>query len=111
MNAVVYFEIGCKDMAGTTDFYRQVFDWKIEEGNHVQAGEGGIGGHFTSLGHEPHQYVTFYLQVDDVEKYLQKAVEAGGKRLIGPMPIPGNKGIFGWFQDPGGNTLGVYQNP
>lgn len=111
MNPVVYFEIGCKEMGPTTDFYREVFGWKIEEGNHVNAEPGGIGGHFTSLGHEPHQYVTVYLEVDDVEAYLTKAAAAGGERVVGPMEIPGGKGTFGWFRDPGGNVLGVYRKP
>lgn len=27
---VVHFEIGCKDIAKTQEFYKRLFDWKIE---------------------------------------------------------------------------------
>ena len=70
MNPVCYFEIGCQDLPGTKDFYSHVFGWKIDEQNHVHPdGPHTIGGHFNALGHEPHQYVLFYLEVDDVEAH------------------------------------------
>ncbi|HVU94778.1 MAG TPA: hypothetical protein VHE34_06115 [Puia sp.] len=31
---------------------------------------------------------------------------AGGKRVIGPVPLPDGK-KFAWFRDPGGNTVGL----
>jgi predicted enzyme related to lactoylglutathione lyase len=72
---VVHFEIGCRDSAKTQKFYASLFDWKF-----VQSGPAamiapnppGIGGHITSLGHEPHNYVTFYVQVDDLQAYLDR---------------------------------------
>lgn len=104
---VIHFEIGCRDMASTKQFFSDVFDWKIDPLNQIQAG-GGIPGHFTSLGHEPHQYVNVYIEVDDVAAYLAKVVAAGGKKLVGPVEIP--TGTFAWFQDPGGNMLGLWKN-
>jgi hypothetical protein len=32
----------------------------------------GIQGHISSLGHEPHNYVTIYVQVDDLQAYLDE---------------------------------------
>ncbi len=32
----------------------------------TQADGAGIGGHISALGHEPHNYVTFYAQVNDL---------------------------------------------
>lgn len=107
-NPVVHFEIGCREMATTKEFFSDVFDWNIDAMNRVQPGEGGIGGHFTSLGHEPHQYVNFYIQVDDVAAYLEKVAAKGGKKLVGPIDLP--NGTFAWFQDPGGNTLGLWKD-
>ena len=112
MHPVCYFEIGCQNLPATTEFYKNVFGWNIDDQNHVgPAGPGTIGGHFNSLGHEPHNYVTIYLQVEDVAAALTKAAQGGGSILIPATQIPGDRGTFGWFKDPAGNTLGVYSNP
>jgi len=66
---VVHFEIGCKDSAKTQEFYKKLFDWKIEAmgpAAMIAAEAGGITGHITALGHEPHHYTIFYVDVDDV---------------------------------------------
>lgn len=107
---VVHFEIGCRDKARTTEFFRQLFDWNTQEmgpaATKLDTGAGtGINGHITSLGHEPHNYVTMYIEVDDVQAYLDKAVTLGGKALLPVIPIP--QGQFSWFSDPDGNTIGL----
>ena len=102
---VVHFEIGCRDLPSTRAFYEAAFDWNIANDQTHPAG--GIPGHFTSLGHEPHQYVSFYIQVDDVAAALEKVVLCGGKKVVGPLQIP--TGTFAWFSDPGGNMLGLWR--
>ena len=79
---VVHFEIGCKDSAKTQEFYKKLFDWKIEAmgpAAMIAAEAGGMTGHITALGHEPHRYTIFYVDVDDVAAYLEKAKSLGGK--------------------------------
>jgi predicted enzyme related to lactoylglutathione lyase len=66
-----------------------------------------IAGHIASLGHEPHQYTIFYVEVEDIGAALAKAESLGGKTIVGPIPIP--TGSFAWFSDPGGNTVGLMQ--
>jgi predicted enzyme related to lactoylglutathione lyase len=68
---------------------------------------GGITGHMTALGHEPFRYTIFYVQVDDVQAYLDKAASLGGKMLVPPVEIP--TGTFAWFADPEGNTIGLFK--
>jgi uncharacterized protein len=107
---VVHFEIGCKDSAKTQEFYSKLFDWKIEAmgpAAMIAAGTGGIGGHIAALGHEPHQYTIFYVDVDDVTAYLEKARALGGKTLVPPVEIP--TGTFAWMQEPEGNTIGLWK--
>ena len=36
----------------------------------------------TALGHEPHHHTIFYVDVDDVGAYLEKAKSLGGKMLV-----------------------------
>jgi predicted enzyme related to lactoylglutathione lyase len=67
----------------------------------------GIQGHITALGHEPHHYTIFYVNVDDIGAYLAKAESLGGKTLVPKMQIP--TGSFAWLSDPDGNTVGLWQ--
>jgi predicted enzyme related to lactoylglutathione lyase len=108
---VVHFEIGCRDRARTATFFSQLFNWNMQEAGPATmidtAGGGGITGHITALGHEPHHYVTVYVQVDDPRAYLAKAQTLGGKILVPPVEIP--TGTFAWFADPDGNTIGLWK--
>jgi len=107
---VVHFEIGCRDKARTEEFYAKLFAWKLQPmgpATMIDTGAGGIAGHITSLGHEPHNFTHFYVQVDDVQAALDKAAELGGKTVVPPVTIP--TGSFAWFADPDGNTVGLFK--
>jgi predicted enzyme related to lactoylglutathione lyase len=109
-NPVVHFEIGCRDAAKTQKFYEDLFDWKIQAmgpAAMIAPEPGGIAGHITALGHEPHHYTTFYVEVEDVAAHLKKVGVLGGKTLVPPVEIP--TGTFAWFQDPEGNTIGLWK--
>jgi predicted enzyme related to lactoylglutathione lyase len=109
-HSICHFEIGCRDRAKTKEFFNKMFDWKMEDAGpatFIQAGN-DVGGHITTLGHEPHNYTIFYVKVDDVKAYLEKAGALGGKTLVPPIAIP--TGTFAWFADPEGNTIGLWQD-
>ena len=76
-------------------------------GSGDKTGGTGIDGHITALGHEPHNYVTVYVQVDDIPAYLAKAVGLGGKKIVGPIDIP--TGSFAWMSDPEGTLIGLFK--
>ncbi len=108
---VVHFEIGCRDKQKTTAFFVELFGWQVSEAGpasmiDTQAAGQGIQGHFTALGHEPHQYTIFYVQVDDIASTLAKAESLGGTILVPPVTIP--NGTFAWFAAPEGNTIGLW---
>lgn len=107
----MHFEIGCRDQESTSEFYSALFDWSVEKTGPaavITTGSNeGISGHLTSLGHEPHQYTIFYVEVDDIQAYLKKAEFLGGKTIVPPVPIP--TGMFAWFKDPEGNMIGLLQ--
>lgn len=111
---VIHFEIGCKDITKTTEFYTSLFGWTptnagIASYINTNSTE-GIQGHITSLGHEPYNYVTVYIQVDDIEEHLQKIQSAGGQKIIGPIKLP-NGQQFAWFKDLDGNLVGLLTKP
>ena len=109
-NPVVFFEIGCKDLSKKASFYADLFGWTptgIPMASLINTNsEEGIQGQITSLGHEPHNYVLFYIQVNDINESLTKIQEAGGKKMVGPVILPNNK-QFAWFADPEGNVIGL----
>jgi uncharacterized protein len=108
---VVHFEIGCRDNAKAADIFTRLFGWQTQAmgpATMINTGtEGGIQGHISSLGHEPYHYTTFYVQVDDVQSYLDRAAALGGKTLVPPVEIP--TGTFAWFADLDGNTIGLWK--
>lgn len=109
---VIHFEIGCKDANKNSKFYTELFGWETEPyGAAVMVdtkAEGGIRGHFNQLGHPPHNYVTIYAQVDDVQKYLDRATKLGGKAIVPVTEVP-QMGWFAWFSDPEGNVIGLWK--
>jgi predicted enzyme related to lactoylglutathione lyase len=108
---VVHFEIGCRDKAKTAGFFGELFGWSTSEmgpATMIDTGAGaGITGHISSLGHEPHNYTIFYVQVDDIPATLEKVASLGGKTIVPPVPIP--DGTFAWFADPEGNVVGLWK--
>jgi len=108
---VVFFEIGCRDSGRSAEFFSRLFEWKTEAaGPAVTINTGsanGIQGHINALGHEPNNYVTVYVEVEDVQAYLTKAQSLGGKTLVPPIKIP--TGTFAWLADPDGNIIGLWK--
>lgn len=109
---VVHFEIGCRDREKTSTFYGHLFEWELTPGpmaTDIRTGaESPVSGHIVSLGHEPHHYTNFYVEVNDLAAYLAKAEALGGRTLIPPLPLP-KGGRFAWFADPDGNTIGLLE--
>jgi predicted enzyme related to lactoylglutathione lyase len=108
---VIHFEIGCHDAEKTRTFFKELFEWEIsspETGMMINSeGAKSIGGHIVQLPEWP-PYVTVYVEVDDLEAYLKKADELGGKTLVPPVTIPG-QGSFAWLAAPEGNIIGIWK--
>ncbi len=102
---VVFFDIGCKDLQKTTSFSQALFGWSptgIPFANLISTGTAdGIQGQITALGHEPHNYVMVYIQVDDIDAHLEQVTGGGGQKVLGPIALPDGK-QFAWFKDPEG---------
>ena len=99
-------------------FYASLFDWEItpasEEWNYglVQHSEGGIGGGISDSGDDPPKpMVTFYVMVDDLQAYLDKATGLGGTQVLPPMDmeVDGSKFAIAAFIDPEGNYIGLFK--
>jgi len=115
-NPVVHFEIAGANGPALRDFYSKLFGWQFQlwEGGPdygmVQAGaeRNAIGGGVGSTPPNMKPYVTFYIEVADVQASLDQATKLGGKVVQPPMPIPGI-GTSALFSDPEGNLIGLYK--
>ncbi len=114
-NPVVHWEFWSKEPEKISNFYANVFDWKIEhmpELNYrvvTTGGEGGINGGIIKPQHEepwPGK-MALYIAVDNLEQYVQKVKEAGGKIHIERQEVPG-MGAFALFEDPDGRVNALW---
>jgi len=119
-NPVTWFEIIGKDASSLHRFYKDVFGWKLtppvaEMGNYSMLADhgpdakgagGGIGG---SMNDE--NRVSVYIEVDDPQKYLDRAAKAGAMVLM-PVTTVTPDTTIAMFRDPAGNTTGILKaNP
>ncbi|MCG8604758.1 VOC family protein [bacterium] len=113
---VTHFEILGKDAKKLQSFYSDLFDWHINADNPMNyglvqsQGEGSIGG---GIGPTPEDYsnhVTFYVEVDDPQAYLDKIESMGGKTVV-PVTVIPEMVTFALFADPEGNVVGLAKSP
>ena len=124
MRKVVHFEIPADDVERAKSFYGSVFDWdlntmQMDEGEYTIATTtpvdesmmptepGGINGGLMQRSDEtPSPVIT--IDVDDIEQSLKDVEAAGGTTVTPRTPIPG-MGAFGYFKDPEGNVMGLWE--
>lgn len=109
-NPIYHWEITGPDASALQTFYGGLFGWEIDADNPwqygiVQTGEqngisGGIGPAM-----EGGSRVSIYLKVDDLQRYLDRAVELGGEVVMPPMEVAGVH--LALFRDPAGNVNGL----
>jgi uncharacterized protein len=109
-NPVVHFEVTGKDGKKLQEFYSKAFGWNVNADNPmnygiVDAQEGGIAGGI-SAGDGGTRQVTFYIEVDDPQAYLDKIEAKGGKTVMPVTEIPGMV-VLAQFADPEGNVVGL----
>ncbi|HEY5906373.1 MAG TPA: VOC family protein [Actinomycetota bacterium] len=124
MRRVVHFEIPADDVERAKSFYGSVFEWdlntmQMDEGEYTIATTtpvdesmmptepGGINGGLMRRSDEtPSPVIT--IDVDDIEQSLKNVEAAGGTTVTPRTPIPG-MGAFGYFKDPEGNVMGLWE--
>ena len=113
-NPVVHFEVQSSDAEKSKAFFSEVFGWSISDAPmpggvsyglvDTESGTGINGGIGPSLSGETG--VAFYIEVDDIQGYLDKAVAAGGKVVMPVTEIPGAV-TMAFFADPTGANVGL----
>ena len=111
---ICYVEIPATNIQASADFYQQVFGWSIR-----RRGDGSVAFDDTTgqvsgtwvRGRPPSGTpgLLFYIMVDSVATTLGAIVAHRGEIV---QPIGGDAPeITARFRDPGGNVIGLYQEP
>jgi uncharacterized protein len=112
-HAIVHVEWQSTDLDRTKAFYGELFGWSFEPFGDsylmFSTPEGGPNGGFAKVDRvEPSQSPTDYVEVTDVDRYVEAAKNAGGGVVVEKTEIP-NMGWFAKLTDPDGNVVGVFQ--
>lgn len=110
---IVHIEVIGKDGKGLQGFYSKLFGWKVDTDNPMNYGtfgadDAGLGGGIASSQPGEPNRVTFYVEVEDLDAYPQKAEGLGGNTIMEPSDLPGGPRLA-MFTDPEGNIVGLIQ--
>jgi uncharacterized protein len=120
---VVHFEIPADDLARAQDFYKQAFGWNIapmpdmsytivsttptnDQG--MPTDPGAINGGMMQR-EEPTTTPVITIDVDDIDKALEKIGTLGGSTVQAKQPVM-DMGFAAYFKDSEGNLMGLWQS-
>lgn len=111
---ICYIEIPATDIRRSSEFYENVFGWRIR-----QRGDGAIAFDDTTgevsgtwvSGRPPATSpgLLLYIMVDSVAATIEAVIAHGGE-LVQPIGADAPE-ITARFRDPAGNVIGLYQQP
>jgi predicted enzyme related to lactoylglutathione lyase len=111
---ICYLEIPAIDIARSSAFYQAVFGWQVRRrgDGHLAFDDavGEVSGTWVT-GRPPSTEagLLVYIMVDDADATVQSVLANGGEIV---QPIGKNAPeITARFRDPGGNVMGIYQEP
>src|SRR5579885_3353375 len=111
---ICYVELPSSDIDRSAAFYSAVFGWNIRvRGDGATAFDDGVGqvsGAFVT-GRPPSASpgMLVYIMVDDIQATIASILGWGGQ-IVQPVGVDAPE-VTARFQDPGGNILGLYQDP
>ena len=111
---ICYIEMPASDIARSAEFYKRVFGWNIRQrgDGHTAFDDttGEVSGSWV-LRRPPASApgLLLYVMVDSVAATVDLIVANGGE-IVQPIGADAPE-ITARFRDPGGNVLGLYQQP
>jgi uncharacterized protein len=111
---ICYVEMPASDIQRSAEFYEKVFGWQTRKrGDGAIAFDDGVGQvSGTWVTNRPPAAtpgLLIYIMVDDVEATIASVIARGGE-LVQPVGVDAPE-ITARFRDPGGNVIGLYQQP
>ena len=117
MNNIAYFEIQAENPAGLVEFYTKVFGWECTKDENIPieywrvTTPGMNGGILKQPVAKPQGGTNAYtcsMMVENFDETAKTILENKGIVAMDKFAIPG-KCWQGYFQDPQGNTFGLFQ--
>jgi uncharacterized protein len=111
---ICYLQIPATDIEQSAEFYRRAFGWQIRQNGHGDTAfddtTGAVSGMWV-LGRPPSADpgILVYVMVDSVADMLEMIAAIGGE-VVQPIGADAPE-ITARVLDPGGNVIGLYQEP
>ena len=111
---ICYIELPSTDIARSSEFYKRVFGWKVRKrgDGHLAFDDttGQVSGSWV-LNRPPASQpgLLVYIMVDSVAATIDTILANGGE-IVQPIGADAPE-ITARFRDPGGNVIGLYQQP
>ena len=110
---ICYIEMPANDVQRSADFYEKVFGWRTRRrGDGAIAFDDGVGevsGTWVTGRPPATPGLLIYIMVESVAATIDTLVAHGGE-LVQPIGADAPE-ITARFRDPGGNVIGLYQQP
>ncbi len=110
---ICYIEMPAADIGRSADFYRRMFGWRIRQRDdgHVAFDDttGQVSGTWVTGRAPAEPGYLFYILVDDAAETIKEIIANGGE-IVQPIGADAPE-ITARFRDPGGNIVGLYQEP
>jgi predicted enzyme related to lactoylglutathione lyase len=115
--SVTHFEIYAEDLTGLAQFYRDLFDWKIDKApgvDYFRIQTGSAQDHSIAGGmlHRPipgPRSWVHYVLVDSIDQTIVRVESLGGK-LVRPKAAVPKVAWYAVVEDPEGNIFAIYQH-
>jgi predicted enzyme related to lactoylglutathione lyase len=113
-NPVVRWQIVAGDVSAVTSFYSKLFGWSVDANNslgyrELRSGEArGIDGGVWPAPAPGPAMVQLFVEVDDVQAHLDRAVSLGAKVLVPRTALPDGD-VMALFIDVAGLSCGLVQ--
>jgi predicted enzyme related to lactoylglutathione lyase len=108
-----YVELPADDPATSAHFYEQAFGWQSRlRGDGALAFDdttGQVSGAFREGRSASDPGLVLYVMVDDIAAAVARVEELGAE-IVQPVGVDAPE-LTARFRDPGGNVLGLYQEP
>ena len=110
---ICYVEMPASDIKRSAEFYEKVFGWRIRQrGDSSTAFDdtaGAVSGTWVTGRPPATPGLLIYIMVDSVAATIETVVARGGE-LVQAIGVDAPE-ITARFRDPGGNVIGLYQQP
>lgn len=112
-HTICHVEWSSTDLERTQAFLSGLFDWKFKAWGDkyllFNTPEGGPDGGIAKVDEvKPGESPVIYIEVDEIEPYIEKAKRLGGEVAVPKTEIP----TVGWYallKDPDNNIIGLFQ--